>query len=82
MYNQQLQEMLGEVEKERRMSVLSIREKQQLVEKLEEKNRQIAEKMEDENKQFKKKAGEFFNKNQDLDRLLQENGRKSDMMAK
>lgn len=73
---------MGELEKERRLSVMSLREKQEVIRVLEEKNAKLGGQIEKEAEGFKRKQAEFFAKNRDLEKVLQENMRKSDVMAK
>lgn len=62
--------------------MMSMREKQEVIKKLEQENNKLADKIDKEADEFKKKQSDFFNRNKDLERILQENARKSDVMAK
>lgn len=72
---------MAELDETRRLSQLDIRDKADLIRKIENKNDQLQGQIKEEQDAFKKKQAEFFNKNKELEKVLQENARKSDMMA-
>ena len=65
----------------RRLSQLDARDKAELIRKIEGRNDQLQGQINNEQSDFKKKQADFFNKNKELERVLQENARQSDMLA-
>ncbi len=61
---------------------MNIREKQEVIKTLEKENDKLAGQIQKEAEVFKKKQSEFFSRNQDLEKVLQETARKSDVLAK
>ncbi len=60
---------------------MNIRDKQEVIKALEDKNNKLVDRIEKDADEFKRRQSDFFNKNKDLERILAETARKSDVMA-
>ncbi len=66
MNEKKIRELLGEMDETRRLSQLDIREKADLIRKIESRNDHLQGQIKQQQQDFKKKQADFFNKNKEL----------------